>query len=162
LLYGRNRELLDSSVKGDEPLQIRRSLRPSFRRVSLCQLAYFICCLVSQSYPETERCHCLRQPNWPIDQPEDAWYRQRSNGTQTLHLLHVVDDLTFAPCRVYKQDPLVQYPGYSIYAKTNPYRQTASDLTIAKANASFHQVGGCQDLVCVFHVQQIYILFIPG
>ncbi|KAL5506982.1 hypothetical protein ACEPAH_6438 [Sanghuangporus vaninii] len=44
-------------------------------------------------------------------------------------------------------DPLHQYAEYANYAGSNPYRATANSSTIAAANSSFYDQGGCRDQI---------------
>ncbi|KAF8513531.1 serine carboxypeptidase [Gautieria morchelliformis] len=55
-----------------------------------------------------------------------------------LKVLGVGDGLT---------DPLNQYPGYLTYAATNGYHPLVSSSTIAQANTSFFESGGCKDQI---------------
>ncbi|KAG0147670.1 hypothetical protein CROQUDRAFT_655878 [Cronartium quercuum f. sp. fusiforme G11] len=43
--------------------------------------------------------------------------------------------------------PLVQYPQYINYAKTNPYHQLVPDNVIANATTMYSKAGGCKDLI---------------
>ncbi|GLB45331.1 putative peptidase S10 family protein [Lyophyllum shimeji] len=52
-----------------------------------------------------------------------------------LQVLGVGDGLT---------DPLAQYPGYIIYAGSNPYHPLVSSSVISRANSSWNASGGCK------------------
>ncbi|KAI0749825.1 serine carboxypeptidase [Daedaleopsis nitida] len=44
-------------------------------------------------------------------------------------------------------DPLVQYESYFTYAQSNPYFPTATNATIASANETWIEPGGCKDQI---------------
>lgn len=43
--------------------------------------------------------------------------------------------------------PLIQYPYYMDYAKSNPYQQLVTDDIIANATRMYNQEGGCKELI---------------